>query len=170
MNSKPPPLVLRPATDRDWGLVRGWLKRPDIQRWWGSLAAAEAELRIAAETPSSIRRIIEIAGVPAGYAQAVDAGLTGDEAQLALPPGTWDMSLFIAEPALRGRGHGLAALRAMQREVFGSTLALGLSVVVSVRNEAAVRIYEKAGFRWLRVLNDPLFGSSWLMLCERPQA
>lgn len=80
------------------------------------------------------------------------------------------MSLFIAEPALRGRGHGLGALRAMQAEVFGSTLALGLSVLVSVRNEAAVRIYEKAGFRWVRVLDDPLFGSSWLMLCERPQA
>lgn len=168
MTETPASIVLREATDRDWGLVRGWLKRPEIQRWWGSLAAAEAELRIAAETPSAIRRVIEIGGVAAGYGQAVDGGLSGDEAQLDLPPGTWDMSLFIAEPALRGQGHGLAALRAMQCEVFGTTFALGLSVVVSVRNEAAVRTYEKAGFRWVRVLDDPLFGASWLMLCNRP--
>ena len=55
----------------------------------------------------------------------------------------------------------------LRDEVFATTLALGLSVVVSVRNEAAVRTYEKAGFRWVRVLADPLFGKSWLMLCER---
>ena len=163
-------MTLRPATVRDWALIRGWLKRPEIQRWWGSLAAAEAELRIAAETPSAIRRVIEINAHPIGYAQAVDAGLSGDEAVLDLPPGTWDMSLFIAEPDQRGRGHGLSALRAMQAEVFGSTLALGLSVLVSVRNEAAVRTYEKAGFHWVRVRDDPLFGASWLMLCDRPRA
>ena len=32
---------------------------------------------------------------------------------------------------------------------------------------ANMRIYEKAGFRWQRVLSDPLFGPSWVMVRER---
>lgn len=160
-------LLLRAATERDIPLIRAWLARPEIQRWWGSLAAAEAELGIALASPSALRRMIEIDGEPAGYAQAVDASATGDGEVLKLPPGTWDMALFIGEPHRRGLGHGLAALLAMRDEVFETTLALGLAVLVSVRNEAAVRIYEKAGFRWVRVLDDALFGKSWLMICER---
>lgn len=113
--SKPHELTLRPATDRDGALIQAWLRRPEIQRWWGSLAAAEAELRIAAETPSAIRMMVAHAGEAIGYGQAVDAGLTGEEAQLSLPPFTWDVSLSIASPAHRGQGLGLAAL-AMLRE------------------------------------------------------
>ncbi len=167
MPAVPEPLALRPALDSDASRVRAWLKRPEIARWWGSLAAAEAEIMIATETPTAIRRMVTLAGRDVGYGQAVDAGLTGDEELLSLEPGTWDVSLFIAEPELRGKGHGLAALRLLADEVFSTTLALALWVVVSVRNEPAVRIYEKAGFRWQRVLSDPLFGPSWVMVRER---
>lgn len=160
-------LALRPAVEADRAPIQAWLRRPEISRWWGSLAAAEAEIMIAAATPTAIRRMVTLEGRAVGYGQAVDAGLTGEGELLALPPGTWDMSLFIGEPGLRGQGHGLAALGMLADEVFGTTLALRLSVVVSVRNEAAVRVYEKAGFRWQRVLDDPLFGKSWLMLRER---
>lgn len=160
-------VTMRPALDADAGQIRAWLRRPEIARWWGSLAAAEAEIMIATETATSIRRLVMVDGRAVGYGQAVDAGLTGEEDLLSLPPGTWDISLFIAEPELRGKGYGLAALRLLADEVFSTTLALGLSVVVSVRNEAAVRIYERAGFRWQRVLTDPLFGPSWLMLRPR---
>ena len=31
----------------------------------------------------------------------------------------------------------------------------------------ALRAYEQAGFRWIRVWDDPVFGPSWLMLLER---
>ncbi len=59
-------------------------------------------------------------------------------------------------------------LALLTEEVFATTLAVACSAVVSIRNEAAVRAYERAGFRWLRVLQDPLLGPSWLMLKERP--
>lgn len=167
MPDAPEPLSLRPALASDSAKIHAWLKRPEIARWWGSLAAAEAEIMIATETPTAIRRMVTLAGRDVGYGQAVDAGLTGDEELLSLEPGTWDVSLFIAEPELRGKGHGLAALRLLADEVFSTTLALALSAVVSVRNEPAVRIYEKAGFRWQRVLTDPLFGPSWVMVRER---
>jgi aminoglycoside 6'-N-acetyltransferase len=32
-----------------------------------------------------------------------------------------------------------------------------------------VRAYEKAGFRWKRIWNDPYAGPSWFMVAERKQ-
>ena len=106
-------------------------------------------------------------GKPAGYAHAIDAALWGNALPEGLKPGTWDVDLFIAEPAARGRGAGEAALRILIDEVFSTTMALAVSVFVSIRNEAAVRIYEKAGFRWKRIWEDPVFGPMWMMVCER---
>lgn len=160
---------LRPASFKDWPLIARWLAQPDIARWWGSRSAAEAEIRIALDTPTAICSVILVGDEVAGYGQAVDASLTGDEVVLKLPPGTWDISLFIGEPSQRGQGAGPVALNLMIREVFETTLAAGLSVVVPIAHEAAVRTYERAGFRWVRALSDPLFGPSWIMLLERPQ-
>jgi aminoglycoside 6'-N-acetyltransferase len=40
-------------------------------------------------------------------------------------------------------------------------------VFPSVRNERAVRAYEKAGFRWQSVWDDPGVGPSWFMVARR---
>jgi len=138
---------LRPATRADWDLIRGWLARPDIQEWWGPVAATEAEVNMALGSQHALCRIIEAEGGPAGYAHAVDATLWGDELPQDLEPGTWDLDLFIASEAHRGKGVGQAALAMLKEEVFASTLAVAVCVFPSVKNERAVRAYEKAGFR-----------------------
>jgi RimJ/RimL family protein N-acetyltransferase len=76
--------------------------------------------------------------------------------------------LFIADPAHRSRGAGEAALAAMTREVFSSTLAVACATVVPLRYEPAVRAAERAGYRWIGVSNDLDAGQSWLMIRERP--
>jgi aminoglycoside 6'-N-acetyltransferase len=152
----------------DWDLVASWLARPDIERWWGSRAAAEAEIRLALQSSSSICRVIELRGTPIGYGQAIDLAATGGELPEGLPPGTWDADLFIGAPEHRARGYGQKALRLLTDEVFTTTLALAIAVFAPVRNEPATRAYERAGFRWQRVIDDPIFGPSWLMLIERP--
>ena len=160
-------ISLRPATAADWGRIRGWLALPEIQRWWGNLASAEAEMRLAFETPSALCRIIEADGTPIGYAHAMDATFWGTDLPEGMPAGTWDADLFIAAPEHRGKGAGRTALRLLAEEVFSTTLAVAISVFASIKNEAAVRAYEQAGFRWVRVWDDPVFGPSWLMLLER---
>jgi RimJ/RimL family protein N-acetyltransferase len=159
---------LRRATRADWDLIRGWLARPDIQEWWGPVAATEAEVNMALGSQHALCRIIEAAGRPVGYAHAVDATLWGDELPQDLEPGTWDLDLFIASEEHRGKGAGQAALALLKEEVFGSTLAVAVCVFPSVKNERAVRAYEKAGFRWQRIWNDPFAGPSWFMVAERP--
>ncbi|MGI9422741.1 MAG: GNAT family N-acetyltransferase, partial [Hyphomicrobiaceae bacterium] len=95
---------LKPATDHDWQTIRGWLARPDIQRWWGPSAASEAEVIVALGTEHAIARMVQVDGNDVGYGHAVDASLWGDDLPDDLAPGTWDLDIFIAEPAYRGRG------------------------------------------------------------------
>ncbi len=148
-------------------MLRAWLQRKDVQRWWGSAASAEAEIRMVFETPSAIGRIVECEGKPVGYAHAIDATYWGASLPEGIPPGAWDVDIVIADPAHRGRGVGQAALEELAGEVFSTTLAVALCVFVSVRNEKAVRAYERAGFKWKCVWDDPEFGASWMMLRQR---
>jgi aminoglycoside 6'-N-acetyltransferase len=160
---------LRPARRADWDLIRGWLARPDIEAWWGPRNATEAELNIALNSGHALCRIIEAGGLAVGYAHAVDATMWGEELPHDLAPGTWDLDLFIASEEHRGRGVGQTALSQLKDEVFGTTLATAVCVFPSIRNERAVRAYERAGFRWQRIWNDPHMGPSWFMLAERPR-
>ena len=164
----PPRLTLRAATERDWPRIRTWLARPDIQQWWGPSAGSEAEVIMALGSDLAMARIIELAGEPIGYCHAIDAAVWGQELPADLPPGTWDLDVFVADPRYRGQGYGPAALAMLREEVFATTLAVAVSVFTSIENEAAVRAYERIGFRWQCILNDPAVGPAWFMLYERP--
>ncbi|MGQ0674081.1 MAG: GNAT family N-acetyltransferase [Hyphomicrobium sp.] len=159
--------TLRPAERSDRDVIRHWLARPDIQEWWGPVAQTEAEVSIALDSPHAICRIIECEGMPVGYAHAIDAAVWGDALPAELTPGTWDLDLFIASPSHRGVGAGAAALSLLKDEVFSTTLAVAVCIFASVKNEGAVRAYERAGFRWQRIWHEPSVGPQWFMIAER---
>ena len=163
-----PAVTLRPAHEGDWPLIQRWLRQDEVQRWWGSLSAAQAAVIAALQADMGLCSIIEVDGRPAGYAQALETGPLAHALSPEPTAGTFRVDAFIGEPAFRRRGVGQAALRLVADEVFQTTLALGLIVVVAIKHEAAVRAYEKAGFKWVRVIDDPLFGPSWLMRLDRP--
>lgn len=162
-----PRITLRPATRADFGLIRRWLARPDIQDWWGPVSATEAEVNMALASGHALCRLIEADGEPVGYAHAVDATLWGENLPEELEPGTWDLDLFVAAEEHRNRGVGQAALALLRDEVFATTLAVAVCVFPSVKNERAVRAYEKAGFSWQRVWHDPETGPAWFMVSRR---
>jgi RimJ/RimL family protein N-acetyltransferase len=161
---------LRPATPQDRFRIRRWLADPEIQAWWGNAASAEAQINLAMNSEAALSRIIEQGAQPIGYAQAVETGLWAAGPRPAdLDPGTWHIDLFVASANHRGHGHGAAALVLLVQEVFATTLAVGCCGLVSIRNEAAVRAYERAQFRWRQIWTDPLLGPCWLMARDRPR-
>jgi aminoglycoside 6'-N-acetyltransferase len=164
----PQQIALRPATPEDRFRIRRWLAEPEVAAAWGNAGSAEAEINLAMDSEVAICRIIACEGTPIGYAHALEIGLLGDERPGSLAAGTWHVNLLIASPQQRGRGLESAALALLTKEVFATTLAVGCAAVVSIRNEAAVRACERAGFRWRRIADDRLLGPSWLMLKERP--
>jgi RimJ/RimL family protein N-acetyltransferase len=162
------PISLRPATAADRFMLRRWLSDPAIETHWGNSASAEAEITLAMESPSALCRVVECDGEPAGYGHAVDAGLWGETLPPEVPSGCWDIDLFIGSPDRRDRGIELHALTAIAAEVFATTLAVACCTFVSVKNEAAVRAYERAGFRWIRIWPDPILGPCWVLIKTRP--
>lgn len=162
-------ISIRPAHGPDWELIRGWLRMPEIQQWWGTASSTEAEVRLVMETPSALARVVTADAVPIGYAHAIDALHWGSGLPEGMPPGTWDIDAFIARQEWRGRGAGRRAVELIAAEVFSTTLAPAVSVFTSVRNEPAVRAYEKAGFHWVRIHDDPIHGPCWMMIKERPE-
>ncbi len=161
-------ITLRPVARGDLDRIRTWLRQPEIETWWGPASATTAEVQIALQSPSAVCRIIEADGEAVGYCHAIDAALWGDNLPEDLEPGTWDLDLFIASAEHRGQGAGLKALNLRKYEVFSTTLATAVCVFASIRNEAAVRAYEKAGFVWQRFWNDQAVGPSWFMIARRP--
>ena len=163
----PPAITLRPATGADRFMLRRWLGQEDVQAWWGSKASAEAEIAVALASPSALCRIVEKNGAPIGYAHAIDASTWGASAA-EIPAGAYDIDLFIADAGSRGLGIGRVALDLLSADVFATTLAVACAVVVSIKNEKATRAFERAGFRWVSIFQDPLSGPSWVMLKPRP--
>lgn len=162
------PVCLRPVTRSDQDLIQKWLRQPDIEQWWGPASATTAEVMFALQSPSAICRIIACSETPIGYCHAIDAKLWGGDLPEELEAGTWDLDLFIASARHRGQGIGLKALEMLKTEVFSTTLATAVCVFASIRNEAAVRAYERAGFGWRRIWNDHATGPSWFMVAPRP--
>ena len=162
-------LTLRPATGEDRFRIRRWLSSPAAAVWWGTASSVEAEISLATGSTAALCRVAESAGKPVAYAQAVEAGLWNEERPPELRPGTWHLAYLPASEEANGTGLASAVLAQLAGEVFATTLAVACSATVSVRNEAAARAYERAGFRWQRLWSDRLLGPSWLMLKQRPR-
>ena len=156
-----PPCALRPVSDGDRFRVRRWLAEPHVIQWFGSRSAAEAAVAMAAQSETALVRIIERDGDAIGYAHALDL------ADRRLPPAVWQADVFIGAAPYRGQGIGAVALALLRDEVFATTLAAGLAVRVSIRNERAVRAIERAGFKWDVVEPDAVLGPCWLLLARR---
>jgi RimJ/RimL family protein N-acetyltransferase len=80
----------------------------------------------------------------------------GYAAQVALGRAAIGIDLFIGEPDQIGRGHGPALIRAFLRDVAFPRYGVDLCVIGPTRsNVAAIRAYEKAGFRFLKNYLEP---------------
>lgn len=154
---------IRPVAEEDRFLIRRWLSDPEVQRWWGGAAAAEAAITLALESVHALPRVVECDSRPIGYTQAIDAAILGEQQPAQMPPGSWQVAFFTGVAEHRDQNVEGTALALLAGEVFSTTLAVACCGIVSVRNEAGVRAYEKAGFRWLQIWPDRVLGPCWLM-------
>ncbi|MDZ7728589.1 MAG: GNAT family N-acetyltransferase [Dehalococcoidia bacterium] len=176
-------VAVRPLRDEpaDYALMARWLRDPRVLRWYegrdrafayGDVVAKFAPRVLSAEGVRPC--IIEVDGAPAGYLQYYPVEDPSDYG-LEDATGAWAFDLFLGEPRLWGSGAGTAALCAMVTHVFQVEGAAFAVIDPRVANPRAVRSYEKAGFRRVRVLpghewHEGAHRDCWLMVLERPQA
>ncbi len=136
-----PDAFLRPLEAADAEALRRIRREPEVHRWWDEL---EDDFPLGDE-PDAHRLTIVVAGEVAGLIQF------WEEADPKYRHAGIDM--FIAS-ALHGRGLGTAAVRRLARHLVDDLGHHRLTIDPAAENVAAIRAYEKAGFRRVGVMRS----------------
>lgn len=144
--------------------MRTWLLRPHVRRWYDDVAAEVFPDDTIAERVTAIRgldptdyHVIMLDGRPIGEIQSYRIDDDPEyAAQVAVGRPAIGIDLFIGEPDCIGRGHGPALIRAFLRDIAFPRYGVELCVIgPTASNAAAIRAYEKAGFRFLKRYLEP---------------
>ena len=142
-----------------------WLNAEHVARWYRVRGISEPSFEwVTARYLSRIRGddrtrsfVIMLGRRPIGYIQAY---FIADDpeyaAQTHVEDGAAGVDMFIGEPELVHKGLGSPIMRRFLDEiVFGDMRAKCCIIGPEPENSAAIRAYEKAGFRYLKTVATP---------------
>jgi len=155
-------LVFRELTSDDFPLLFNWLGRSHVKNWYApeptSFAEVMARYGPRTEPASAVKAfIIEADRADVGYIQTYSIDQFPEyEHTLGCEQGVAGVDLFIGDDWRRGQGLGSEAIRRFVDEIaFGQYGALACVAGAPEGNVAAIRAFEKAGFRrWKPVSNE----------------
>jgi aminoglycoside 6'-N-acetyltransferase len=127
-------MVLRPLVQADEAELLRIHRTPEVALWWD----APAEGFPWSDEPESTRLTIEVDGAVAGMIQF------SEEQEPKYRHATVDLFL---DPSLHGQGFGSEAVRRLVRYLIDDRGHHRITIDPSVGNAAAIRSYEKVGFR-----------------------
>lgn len=130
---------LRPLAPGDEAELLRIRRLPEVLRWWD-----EPEPGYPWDDPETTRLVIEVDDLVAGLVQF------WEEPDPKYRHATVDIYL---DPAVRGRGIGPAALRQVVRRLIDERGHHRITIDPAAENTAAIRAYEKAGFRRVGVMH-----------------
>jgi aminoglycoside 6'-N-acetyltransferase len=139
----PPPapgIVLRPIAEDDEPELRRIHATPEVSRWWGA-----PDEGFPHEEPEATRLAIEV--------EARVVGLIQFSEELDPKYRHASIDLFL-DPAVHGRGIGSEALRRVVRHLIDDRSHHRLTIDPAAANTAAIRAYEKVGFRSVGVMRQ----------------
>ncbi len=151
------PITWRRVTESDFPLVREWLTEPLVARWWNHETTPEAVARdfgpsARGEEPNQDWLAL-LDDHPFGLIQrSAFADYPEYRDPLAriteVPPGAMSLDYFLASPADRGQGLGVAMIRSMVAKTWTDHPSAGCIIIpVAAGNRRSWRALEKAGFQ-----------------------
>lgn len=137
--SPSPDLILRPLAAGDEAELLRIHRTPEVLRWWDAPDPAFPW----DEEPDTLRFTIEVGGAVAGLIQIWE--------ELEPKYRHAGIDLFL-DPAVHGRGVGTEAVRRMVRLLIDERGHHRVTIDPAAANTAAIRTYEKAGFKPVGVM------------------
>ncbi len=148
----PERVTLRPLAGADAAELRRIHATPEVARWWD----APDEGFPCSDEPEATRLTILVDGAVAGLIQYYE------EPEPRYRHASIDLFL---DPVHHGRGLGTEALRQAVRHLIDERGHHRLTIDPAAANRAAIRSYEKAGFRAVGVMRryerEPGAGAGW---------
>jgi aminoglycoside 6'-N-acetyltransferase len=132
-------VTVRPLAAGDEAELRRIHTTPEVMRWWD----VPEEGFPWTDDPHETRLVIEVDGAIAGMIQFYEEP-TPKYRHAAI-------DLFV-DPALHGRGVGTGAIRQVVRHLFDERGHHRIVIDPATTNAAAIRAYEKVGFRPVGVM------------------
>ena len=132
-------IVLRPLAEGDEVELVRIHTTPEVMRWWD----VPDEGFPWTDDPGETRLTIEVDGAVAGMIQFFE--------ELEPKYRHANIDLFV-DPALHGRGVGTEAVRRVVRHLIDERGHHRVTIDPAVANTAAIRAYEKAGFKAVGVM------------------
>jgi aminoglycoside 6'-N-acetyltransferase len=133
-------VILRPLERRDADELRRIRRTPEVERWW-----FEVEDAFPLSDEKGVTRLtIEVDGTVAGMVQF------SEELEPLYRHASID--LFV-DPAFQNRGIGTQAIRHVVDMLVRERGHHRITIDPAAANEAAIRVYEKAGFRRVGVMH-----------------
>jgi aminoglycoside 6'-N-acetyltransferase len=137
-------VVLRPLTVDDVGAVVEIQSQPGVARWWDQPDEQELRKQAAGESEETTFAIT-VDGAVAGLIQCVE-----EDDPMYRHAG---IDLFLSEE-FQGRGLGSDAVRTLARHLIDERGHHRLTIDPAADNHAAIRAYEKVGFRRVGVMRQ----------------
>jgi aminoglycoside 6'-N-acetyltransferase len=145
----------------DLPLVQRWLKTPHVAPWWHGEGTSQREIeekyipRIERRDPVEPFAILH-EGSPIGYIQTYPISHDEEYAKLVDVEDSAGVDLFIGEIEYLYQELGSHILRRFLGEVVFENASVKTCVIgPEPKNTAAVRAYEKAGFRYFKTIKVP---------------
>ena len=132
-------MVLRPLAEGDEAELRRIHATPEVARWWG----VPDEGFPWTDDPEATRLTIEVDGAVAGLIEF------SEELEPRYRHATIDLFL---DPVLHNRGLGTEAVRSVVRHLIDARGHHRITIDPATANAAAIRTYEKVGFRPVGVM------------------
>lgn len=168
-------ITFRPLAAADLPMLRMWLARPHLQRWWRAgvpsvEALREKYLPRIAGQDDARPFLALLDDEPVGYIQYYNAG-AGTAAWWPDEPGTDVIGIdqFLSDEHRLGQGLGTAMVSRFAAMLFEDRGVREIRVDPRPDNARAIRCYEKVGFRTVGPFSNP-DGPALMMVLRRPVA
>jgi aminoglycoside 6'-N-acetyltransferase len=153
-----------PDAQQDLQLLKRWLLSPHVVQWWG---ASDEHMKALGQRSADTHALVTVHGRSVGYLcwqrpsrSELEAARLTD-----LPGDLVDIDILIGEPEYLGCGVGPKALVLLLASLRSEGVGFA-GVGTSSANHAAIRAFEKAGFRFFRDFEDPEFGACRYMVAK----
>ncbi len=165
-------ISFHPLHREDFPQVNEWLHRPHVAQWWypdvlpWDEFVAKYEKLLASD--SCYGYIVWVDETPIGYIAEYDASREPDLNGNLDPKGTYGFDVYIGETEYLGKGYGTAICQKFVKHLINDRGATRLIIDPRADNSAAIKTYQKAGFKPVKEVLQPGYGTVLNMAFDVP--